>query len=115
MLAMREHGVQDYAVLPDMDATDVGVLAADDRSCLEELGRYLASADAWQRFGIWLLHKHFDPNQDELFVDRTSTAQSVAHRLCGRLPLGGMPQSPHRHALGGGLYVAPAPPRQARS
>ena len=73
MLAMREHGVQDYAVLPDMDATDVGVLAADDRSCLEELGRYLAGADAWQRFGIWLLHKHFDPDQDELFLERTST------------------------------------------
>lgn len=72
MLAMREHGVQDYAALPDMDATDVGALAADDRSCLEELGRYLASADAWQRFGIWLLHKHFDPDRDELFVERTS-------------------------------------------
>ena len=78
MLAMRDHEVQDYSVLPDMDASDVGVLAADDRSCLDELGRYLAGAGAWERFGIWLLHKHFDPNKDELFVERTNAAHRRA-------------------------------------
>ena len=70
MLTMRDHGVEDYAVLPDMDGTDVGVLDADDRACLAEVGQYLADSDAWQRFGIWLLHKHFEPGPGEVFVER---------------------------------------------
>jgi hypothetical protein len=56
---MRDHGVEDYAELRDMDATDVGVRSDDDHACLDELGQYLAAADAWQRFGVWLLHKPF--------------------------------------------------------
>ena len=71
MLTMRDHGVEDYAELRDMDATDVGELAEDDRACLDEVGQYLAAADAWQRFGIWLLHKHFEPGPGEVFVERT--------------------------------------------
>ena len=69
MLTMRDHGVEDYADLRDMDATDVGVLGDDDRACLTELGEYLVGADAWQRFSIWLLHKHFEPADGELFVE----------------------------------------------
>ena len=72
MLTMRDHGVQDYAGLPDMDATDVGVLGEDDQACLDELGRYLAGTDAWKRFGIWLLHKHFEPRFGEVFVERAN-------------------------------------------
>jgi hypothetical protein len=71
MLTMRDHGVEDYAALRHMDATDVGQLCDDDRACLEELGQYLVSTDAWQRFGIWLLHKHFEPEPGEVFVERT--------------------------------------------
>jgi hypothetical protein len=74
MLMMRDHGVQDYAELPDMDATDVGVLGAADRACLDELGQYLAAGDAWDRFGIWLLHKHFEPAAGEVFVERAIPA-----------------------------------------
>ena len=74
MLTMRDHGVEDYEALPDMDATDVGELREDDRACLEELGQYLASTDAWQRFGIWLLHKHFEPRTGEVFVERAIRA-----------------------------------------
>lgn len=74
MLTMRDHGVQDYSGLPHMDTTDVGVLGEDDRACLEELSRYLAATDAWQRFGIWLLHKHFEPGPGEVFVERATAA-----------------------------------------
>src|SRR6185312_5417476 len=74
MLTMRDHGVEDYAALPDMDATDVGELRDDDRACLEELGQYLVSTNAWQRFGIWLLHKHFEPTPGEVFVEHTMRA-----------------------------------------
>jgi hypothetical protein len=74
MLMVRDHGVQDYAELPDMDTTDVGVLREDDRACLDELGQYLAGTEAWQRFGIWLLHKHFEPADGEVFVERAVSA-----------------------------------------
>ena len=74
MLTIRDHGVEDYAALPDMDGTDVDVLGEDDRACLEELGQYLAATDASQRFGIWLLHKHFQPAAGEVFVERAIRA-----------------------------------------
>ena len=70
MLTMRDHGVEDYEVLRHMDTTDVGDLAEDDRACLEDLGQYLVTTDAWKRFGIWLLHKHFEPEPGEVFVER---------------------------------------------
>jgi hypothetical protein len=70
MLTMRDHDVEDYTVLRDMDGTDVGVLSDDDRACLAEVGQYLATTDAWQRFGVWLLHKHFEPSDGEVFVEQ---------------------------------------------
>jgi hypothetical protein len=74
MLTMRDHGVEDYAALRDMDATDVGGLGEDDRACLDELGQYLIATDAWQRFAIWLLHKHFEPAAGEVFMERAIPA-----------------------------------------
>jgi len=71
MLTLRTHNVADYTALRDMDATDVGELHEDDQDCLDELGQYLVSTDAWQRFAIWLLHSHFEPNPGEVFVERT--------------------------------------------
>src|SRR5437763_4860560 len=62
-----------------MDATNVGVLTDDDRACLNELGAYLVSTDAWQRFAIWLLHKHFEPAPGEVFVERTITQPPQTH------------------------------------
>ncbi len=70
MLTLRDHNVADYAALRDMDATDVAVLDKADRACLDELGQYLVSTDAWRRFAIWLLHKHFDPASGEVLVER---------------------------------------------
>ncbi len=74
MLSMRDHDVEDYATLRDMDTTDVAVLDEDDRACLDELGQYLVSTDAFQRFAIWLLHKHFEPAAGEVFVESVITA-----------------------------------------
>ncbi|MDT5176863.1 MAG: hypothetical protein QOJ95_1061, partial [Mycobacterium sp.] len=73
MLTMRDHDVDDYVALRDMDATDVGVLAEDDRACLAELGQYLVDAGADHRFAVWLLHKHFEPAVGEVFVERAIT------------------------------------------
>jgi hypothetical protein len=69
VLAMRDHNVEDYATLGDMDTTDVAVLDEADRACLEQLGQYLVSTDTWQRFAIWLLHKHFEPAAGEVFAE----------------------------------------------
>ena len=74
MLTTRDHSVRDYADLRDMDATDVGVLSEDDSACLEKLGQYLVASQAWDRFAIWLLHKHFEPTDGEVFVERALTA-----------------------------------------
>jgi hypothetical protein len=65
MLTVRDH---------DMDVSDVGELREDDRVCLEQLGQCLVSTDAWRRFGIWLLHKHFEPEPGEVFVEHTMRA-----------------------------------------
>jgi hypothetical protein len=48
----------------------LGTLSEDDLACLDELGKYLVSTDAFQRFAIWLLHKHFEPTAGEVFVER---------------------------------------------
>ncbi|SPM28555.1 hypothetical protein [Mycobacterium terramassiliense] len=74
MLTLRDHDVDDYAALRDMDSTDVGVLDQADRACLDELGEYLVSSDTWRRFSIWLLHKHFEPDSGEVFAERVVTA-----------------------------------------
>ena len=74
MLTLRDHNVEDYVALRDMDATDVGMLSEDDRACLDELGDYLVSTDAFQRFAIWLLHKHFEPAAGEVFAESIITA-----------------------------------------
>jgi hypothetical protein len=74
VLTLRDHNVADYAALRDMDTTDVAVLDETDRACLDELGHYLVSTDAWRRFSIWLLHKHFEPATGEIFVERVITA-----------------------------------------
>jgi hypothetical protein len=87
MLILRDHNVEDYAALRDMDATEVAVLDEADRACLEELGNYLVSTDAWRRFAIWLLHKHFEPDPGEVFMEMATTAPRgtlttlVQHRL----------------------------------
>jgi hypothetical protein len=79
MLTVRDHDVDDYAALRDMDATDVGVLNPDDQDCLNELGQYLVSTDAWRRFAIWLLHKHFEPASGEVFVERAISSPPQTH------------------------------------
>jgi hypothetical protein len=74
VLTMRDHNVEDYATLRDMDTSDVAVLDEADGACLDQLGQYLVSTDAWQRFAIWLLHKHFEPAAGEVFAESVITA-----------------------------------------
>ena len=73
MLTFRDHNVEDYAALRDMDTSDVAVLDDADRACLDELGDYLVSTGTWQRFAIGLLHKHFEPCDGEVFMEMATT------------------------------------------
>ncbi len=84
MLQIRDHGVVDYTELLDMDATDVGVLGEDDRACLAELGAYLATTAAWRRFAVCLLHKHFEPADGEIFVERATAQRGLETTLVPR-------------------------------
>jgi hypothetical protein len=71
---MRDHNVEDYATLRDIDTTDVAVLDEADGACLDQLGQYLVSTDDWRRFAIWLLHKHFEPAEGQVFMESVITA-----------------------------------------
>jgi hypothetical protein len=87
VLTLRDHDVADYATLRDMDATDVGLLDGADHACLDELGEYLVENDAWRRFAIWLLHKHFEPAAGEVFVESLvaaprGTRTTLVQRCC---------------------------------
>lgn len=79
MLTIRDHTVDDYEELADMDASDVGVLTDDDRDCIAELGDYLVASGGWERFAVWLLHKHFLPEPGEVFVERAIAKPPQTH------------------------------------
>jgi hypothetical protein len=70
MLRIHRHGVEDYEQLSHIATGDLGILSVDDRECLREVGNFLAATDAWKRFALWLLHKHFEPQDTELFFER---------------------------------------------
>lgn len=69
----REEGRRDQAAafvarrLPDLH--DVEPMGPDDASCLQELRDVLIRNGAVDRFGITLLHDHFELQPDELLVE----------------------------------------------
>jgi hypothetical protein len=78
MIALRRHNSQDYAGLPDIDDLRVQSLAKDDTDCLDEIGDFLVGAQANERFGASLLHRHFPVLTGELFVEEIDyEAQAV--------------------------------------
>lgn len=59
--------------LPHID--HVRALHDDDMECLEELRSVLEKHDRLDRFGIALLHKHFDLQSNEILVEETDEEQ----------------------------------------
>jgi hypothetical protein len=53
--------------LPDID--EVAPISESDRPCLDEIRAVLAKHGALQRFGIALLHEHFEVTEDEILVE----------------------------------------------
>ncbi len=65
-----------WSGLPDID--DVEPLGEADQSCIDEIRAVLARHDALDRFGLTLLHSHFELAEGEILVESVDT---VARRL----------------------------------
>lgn len=51
---------------------DIHALTDDDATVLREIRDVLARHGALQRFGVTLLHSHFDLDEDEVLVERVN-------------------------------------------
>jgi len=81
MIVIRRHNSHDYAILPDIDATGVGVVNGVDQECLNEIGGCLVRARLHARFGVTLLHSHFPVGDDETLLEEVQTdAQLISLR-----------------------------------
>lgn len=58
--------------LPDIH--DVTPLNDHDRACLDAVRDVLAKFDCLDRFGVNLLHKHFEMAEDELLIEQVDEA-----------------------------------------
>lgn len=77
MLTIRHHSSHDYATLPAIDTTDVGIITADDQACLDEVGSCLLGAKVHSRFGVTLLHTHFPVYDDEMLLEEVNADERV--------------------------------------
>ena len=51
--------------------TDVKPIGEDDAACLEEIRAVLEKHSCLERFGVTLLHSHFDLEDDEMMLETT--------------------------------------------
>ena len=71
------------------DIADVGPLTDIDKNCLREVRDVLARYGNLNRFGLSLIHKHFDVDEDECLVEtvdvenRTLTVRPVRKGTVG--------------------------------
>ena len=64
------------SALPDID--DVQPLSDTDFEVLKEIGEVLRKHKSAQRFGVCLLHKHFDLNEGEELVEETDIEKRIS-------------------------------------
>ena len=60
----------DFNALPRID--EINPMDAGDEVCFQELRDVLKRHGKLNRFGVMLLHKHFDLNPGEMFVEYTN-------------------------------------------
>lgn len=58
-----------YSTLPDID--DVSPIGEKDYEVLSEIREVMERHGYFDRFGIMLLHKHFDIGEEEMLVEHT--------------------------------------------
>jgi hypothetical protein len=66
-----------WAALPDI--ADVPRLDESDHACLDEIRTVLLKHHAIGRFGVHLVHKHFDVAPDEVLVEYTDIDARALH------------------------------------
>ena len=76
--------------LPDLH--EVKPMGPDDANCLEQLREVLIRNGAVDRFGITLLHDHFEVQPDELLVE-TCEPEFVCSRLPPSAPKSRLPRN----------------------
>jgi hypothetical protein len=69
MLQVRPHVSLDYLSLPDIDSSGMDTLTSQDQKCLDEIGYLLVSHKAHEKFGVSLLHSHFEIEDDEVLIE----------------------------------------------
>lgn len=77
-----------WASIQDIHDVD-HALSADDIECLNEVRAVLEKHNRLERFGVMLLHKHFDVHQDECLLETIDTDRrelSVRPVLKSELP-----------------------------
>ena len=57
------------------DIADVVTLTPEDEKCLEEVQRVIEAHNLTAKFGVALLHKHFDIGADEILLEITFAAE----------------------------------------
>lgn len=77
-----------WASIPDID--EVPPLSAADRECLAEIRDVLARYNNLGRFGINLIHKHFEIGEDECLVEFTDVEnRTLTVRPMKKVAVGG--------------------------
>lgn len=78
---MRNETIQmapmQWASLPDI--ADVAPLSEQDHACLDAIRDVLIRHQAIGRFGVHLVHKHFDVDADEVLVEYTDINSRELH------------------------------------
>lgn len=75
MRSIQSMSADEFNALPHID--DVDPLNVSDHKCMEELRVILEKHGKLSRFGITLLHRHFDLSDGEILVEYTDTTKRV--------------------------------------
>ncbi len=59
--------------------TDVKPIGDHDAACLEDIRRVLQKHGALERFGVTLLHSHFELEDDEMMLETTDLGKREHH------------------------------------
>ena len=59
------------------DIDDIQPINSDDFACLSEIREVLKKHGKRERFGVALLHKHFDMDADEILVEYTNKQDRI--------------------------------------
>jgi hypothetical protein len=62
---------EDLPPLPNIN--EVEAISAADDACLSDLRAVLLKHNALSRFGVWLLHEHFDLVEGEVMLESVDT------------------------------------------